>query len=87
MAKNKKKQKKSEDKSEPAPELSGPWISFRHGVIAIAVLSVLMAALTIYQALQVKPVGEAILIGLGYGVALWVIFFGFILINRLFGRK
>lgn len=85
MAKNKKNKKKTGE-PQPVPEKNA-WISFRSGAIIIAILSIGMAGLTIYQALMVKPVGEAILLGLGFGLSIWVIFFGIILLNRLLGRK
>jgi hypothetical protein len=79
--------KKTEAKSKTASESqSSAWIPFRRGVILIALLSVGMTILTIYQAIQVKPLGDAILYGLGFGASLWLIFFGFILLNRLLGR-
>lgn len=62
------------------------WIPYRQGVIVIAVLSIGMAILTTYQALEVKPLGEAILYGLFFGGSLWLIFFGMILVNRFLGR-
>lgn len=86
MAKKKKKKITTEGQATPEPA-SNAWISFRHGVIIIAILSVAMAVLTTYQALMVKPVGEALLLGLGFGASIWLIFFGFILLNRLLGRK
>lgn len=84
----KKKKKKNRVEGQPAPEpASNAWISFRHGIIIIAILSIAMAVLTTYQALMVKPLGEALLLGLGFGSSIWLIFFGFILLNRLLGRK
>lgn len=84
---NKKKQKNRLE-GQPAPEpASSAWISFRHGIIIIAILSLAMTVLTVYQALMVKPLGEALLLGLGFGLSIWLVFFGFILLNRLLGRK
>ena len=79
--------KASKAKDEKKPDLqSNAWISFRSGAIIIGVLSVGMAVLTTIQAMEVKPLGEAILYGLLFGASLWVVFFGLILINRLLGR-
>ncbi len=86
MAKKQKQKKKNE--GQPAGEnASNAWISFRHGIIIIGIVSIAMAALTVYQALPVKPLGEALLLGLGFGLSIWLVFFGFILLNRLLGRK
>ena len=82
--------KKAAKKAAAAPELKGTaWIPYRSGIIIIAILSVVMAGLTIYQAIALagKPVAEAVLWGLFYGGMLWVIFFGFILLNRFLGRN
>ncbi len=80
--------KKASKQAASTSELKGnAWIPYKTGIIIIAVLSVGMAAMTVIQAVQLgKTIGEALLSGLFFGGMLWVIFFGFILLNRLLGR-
>ena len=72
----------------PADVKSNAWIPYRTGIILIAILSIGMTALTVYQAVTESgmPLGQALLTGLFFGGMLWVIFFGFILLNRFLGR-
>ena len=81
MAKGTKKQTKKTNKSKPDPY--SPWIQMRTGLIVITIVSIGMAVfmgLPAYQAMGL----EGILWGLGFGVAIWVIFFGALLFNRFF---
>jgi sterol desaturase/sphingolipid hydroxylase (fatty acid hydroxylase superfamily) len=78
LAKSTKKQKK-----EGSNELqTGPWIKMRTGVILIAIISVFMAVATAWEAIPAKGLWEGILWGVIYGVFIWVIFFGFLFVNR-----
>lgn len=88
--KNGKKNPKKPDRSATASNegISNAWIPYRTGIIIIAILSIGMAAMTVYQAVNDfgKPLAEAIFLGVFFGGMLWVVFFGFILLNRLLGR-
>jgi hypothetical protein len=42
-----------------------------------------MAVLTAWQAIPTKGVVDGILLGILFGGLIWVVFFGFILFNRL----
>ncbi|HEY3312223.1 MAG TPA: hypothetical protein VGK00_11345 [Anaerolineales bacterium] len=64
-----------------------PWISLRRGTIVIAITSVLMAVLTAWQVIPSKGWLEGIFWGLIFGVLIWIIFFGNILVNRFLRRQ
>jgi hypothetical protein len=82
VAKNSKKPKnQKEEKS-----LNQPWISMRKGLIIIAITSVVLAVLTASQVIPSRGWVEGILWGLLFGAFIWAIFFGNILINRLFRK-
>jgi len=66
--------------------MSQPWISMRRAIIIIAFTSVAMAVLIASQVIPSKGWLEGILWGLLFGILIWAIFFGNILINR-FLRK
>ena len=74
------KKTKEEKTEKPKPQ---PWISMRSGIKIIAFTSVVMAVLTASQVIPSKGWVEGILWGLLFGVLIWAIFFGNILINRL----
>ena len=78
MSKNSKKKKKVKA-DDP---MSQPWISMRSGVKIIAFTSIAMAVLTAWQVIPSKGWLEGILWGLLFGVLIWAIFFGNILLNR-----
>lgn len=81
--------KKASRQAAATPELKGSaWIPYRTGIIIIAVLSIGMIAMTAYQAVTQFGMtwGEGLLRGLIFGGMLWIIFFGFILLNRFLGR-
>jgi len=80
---NNPKTKKEEKAENP---MNRPWISMRRGMIIIAITSVAMAVLTASQVIPSKGWMEGILWGLLFGVLIWAIFFGNILLNR-FLRK
>lgn len=84
-----KSAKKAAKQAGSSPELQGnAWIPYRTGIIIIAVLSIGMIVMTAYQAVTEFGMtwGEGLLRGLLFGGTLWIIFFGFILLNRLLGR-
>ena len=91
MAKKNKKNKppaKAKPQTEKQTFKAEPWIAMRTGVIIIAIISIVFAVLTGYQAYQSeKDLLDSILLGLAFGGGIWVIFFGNILINRFLRRK
>jgi hypothetical protein len=82
VSKNSKKKKKEKNNN----PMTQPWISMRSGVKIIAFTSIAMAVLTAWQVIPSKGWLEGILWGLLFGVLIWAIFFGNILLNR-FLRK
>jgi hypothetical protein len=81
MAKASKNQKKKSNKSKVDPH--SPWIKMRTGLIVISIVSIGMAIFMGWPAYQAMGI-EGILWGLGFGAAIWVIFFGAMYLNRLF---
>jgi hypothetical protein len=79
--KSKKPKNQKEDQS-----INQPWIPMRKGLIIMAITSIGMAALTAWQVIPSRGWLEGILWGLLFGVLIWAIFFGNILLNR-FLRK
>ena len=77
---SKKSKKRKEQKVEEA--IKQPWISMRSGIKVIAFTSIAMAALTAWQVIPSKGWLEGILWGLLFGVLIWAIFFGNILLQR-----
>jgi hypothetical protein len=82
VTKNTKKSKAPKE----AKGLNQPPISKRTALIIIAIISGSLAVLTAWQAIPTKGWVGGILLGLLYGVLVWVMFFGNILIKR-FLRK
>jgi len=80
-----KKQKKKKVEKTKLP-IAQPWISMNSGVKIIAFTSIAMAVLTASQVIPSKGWLEGILWGLLFGVLIWAIFFGNILLNRFFRR-
>lgn len=87
-SKNKSASKNAKKPSTLSEPQSSAWIPYRTGIIIIAILSIGMTALTVYQAMSQFGMnfGEALLRGILFGGMLWIIFFGFILFNRFLGR-
>jgi hypothetical protein len=77
---SKKSKKRKEQKVEDA--IMQPWLSMRGGIKIIAVTSIAMAVLTAWQVIPSKGWLEGILWGLLFGVLIWAIFFGNILLQR-----
>jgi hypothetical protein len=77
---SKKSKKRKEQKVEDA--IGRPWISMRGGIKIIAFTSIAMAVLTAWQVIPAKGWLEGILWGLLFGVLIWAIFFGNILLQR-----
>lgn len=54
---------------------SEPWLSKQTGLRAIGVISLLLAVFTAWQLWPAEGPFRAILWGLGFGVAIWAVFF------------
>jgi hypothetical protein len=80
----KKSKKRKEEKAKNL--VSQPWISMSSGMKIIALTSIALAVLTAWQVIPSKGWLEGILWGLFFGVLIWAIFFGNVLLNR-FLRK
>jgi hypothetical protein len=80
LAKKTKNQKN--DKEGMKELMTAPWIKKRTGIILISITSVFMAVTTAWEAIPVKGLWEGIMWGLIYGAFIWVIFYGFLFINR-----
>ncbi|MBN1149019.1 MAG: hypothetical protein JXA78_17305 [Anaerolineales bacterium] len=87
MAKKMNKTPKKEKKVQAQQNLSDPWISMRTGLILVTVISIGMAILTAWTTIPAIGWGEGLLWAVGFGVAVWLVFIGFFLFNRLVRRK
>lgn len=54
---------------------SDPWLSRRTGMTAMAVISLGLAAFMVWQLLPSQGIVQALLWGVGFGVALWGVFY------------
>ncbi|MGB8215128.1 MAG: hypothetical protein WCE68_16385 [Anaerolineales bacterium] len=84
-----KKEKKPKAKKQVNPFAgleAKPWISMRSGIIIISVISIGMAVTTAFQAVPIKGWVVGILWGIMFGILIWALFFGMVLINRLLKR-
>jgi len=77
---SKKSKKRKEQKVEDA--IMQPWLSMRGGIKIIAVTSIAMAVLTAWQVIPSKGWLEGILWGLLFGVLIWALPIGNILLQR-----
>ena len=69
-----RKEKKKERQHDTPPSASGPWLSQRSGLIGMTALSLVLTGWTAWQIHEFKPWSESILWGLGFGVAIWLVF-------------
>lgn len=88
MAKNTsdKKDKDAKMDAEIRAAMNQPWIKMRSGMIMIAIVSIFMAVFTAWQLWPSMEWWRAIGWGLIFGGAIWLIFFGGILLNRFLRR-
>ena len=91
MAKKAKKQSqkaKSDKNSWSKARPEDPWISMRTGVGLMTLLSLGMSVLTMMQTVPALGWVEGVLWGLGFGVAIWLVFVGFYFFTRwMRGRR
>lgn len=86
--KTRQKNKKQTPKKSQAPATNEPWLSKRTGLIVISMISIALALFMIWQLQPVLGLGEALLWGLGFGVAIWGVFALALAFNRwVRGRK
>lgn len=81
----KRKQSDMQGSEEAKPEVplrNEPWIKQRTGFIFMAVLSVALAVFTVWQTAPAIGIGEALLWGGGFGLAIWGVFFLAYAFNR-----
>jgi hypothetical protein len=78
----KKQAKKNKKNQKVKSNTNAPWIQMRTGLIIMTIVSIGMAIIMGWPAYQALGL-EGILWGIGFGVAIWVIFFGAIYLNRL----
>ena len=95
MAKKKRPQPKrpsvgqQQEKKEkpPVPQTNEPWLSTRTGLIVMVLLTLGLAAFIANQLRPVMALWEAILWGLGFGVATWGVFGLALAFNRFVRRR
>lgn len=84
----KKARKKAEAReTQSETDLFAPWISMRSGLIVMAIVSIGLAAWTAYQSYPQSSLVDSILWGVVFGGSLWLVFFGFMLINRFLRKR
>ncbi|MFN2224531.1 MAG: hypothetical protein PVH65_11655 [Chloroflexota bacterium] len=88
MAKKSDRKKRQQEKEKkPVPVTNQPWLSQRTGRIIMIVVSI---ALVIFMTVQLRPalgLGEALLWGIGFGVAIWGVFLLSYVFNRWMRRR
>ncbi len=84
---NKSNQKKRQKEKKPVPVTNDPWLSQRTGRIIMIVGSLALAIFMTYQLAPALGLGEALLWGLGFGVAIWGVFFLSYAFNRWVRRR
>jgi hypothetical protein len=71
----------------PVPVTNEPWLSQRTGRIVMIVISLALVVFTTVQLREPLGLGEALLWGLGFGVAIWGIFLLSYAFNRWMRRR
>jgi hypothetical protein len=88
--KNTQKGEKPDQSSAPAekkPAVNEPWLSQSTGLRTMAVVSLMLAAFMAWQLQESEGLGRAILWGLGFGGAIWLVFLGSLAFNRWLRRR
>ena len=82
---DKSKRQKRGKRKRPAPprgkRTSGPWLSRQTGLKAIGALSLGLAAFVTWQLYPSEGLAGSMVWGLGFGAALWLVFFGSLAFN------
>ncbi|GAB4533132.1 MAG: hypothetical protein Fur0018_22240 [Anaerolineales bacterium] len=56
------------------PMTAGPWLSMRTGLTGMSALSLTLGGWTAWQVHLTRPWGESLLWGLGFALAIWLVF-------------
>ncbi|MCA9970817.1 MAG: hypothetical protein KC425_11415 [Anaerolineales bacterium] len=72
-SKAKRARQKKREPEQPLP-LTAPWISQNRGMQAMILLSLVLAGFMAWQLHPTEGWGRAILWGLGFGAAIWLVF-------------
>lgn len=86
-SRRKSSQKKEQSDQSPEagkekPVVNEPWLSQSTGLRTMAVVSLMLAAFMTWQLQESEGLGRAILWGLGFGAAIWLVFLGSLAFNR-----
>jgi hypothetical protein len=87
MAKKMKKIPRKEKKAESRLNQNEAWISMPTGLRIITLVSVGMMVLTAWMTIPALGWFEGLLWTLGFGVAIWLVFIGFLYFNRFVRGK
>jgi len=82
MAKKMKKIPMSEKKEKSRQKQNDAWISMRTGLIVITIVSIGMVVLTGWMTIPALGWFEGLLWSLGFGIAIWLVFYGYVYFNR-----
>jgi peptidoglycan biosynthesis protein MviN/MurJ (putative lipid II flippase) len=82
-----KKARKKAEQHDSQPDLSAPWISMHSGLIVMGIVSIGLSIWTSFQITSDLSILQKILWGLIFGISVWLVFFGFLLLNRFLRRK
>jgi uncharacterized membrane protein YiaA len=83
----KKSKTKTEEENKSQQYQNEPWLSMRTGFIVITIVSIGMAVLTAWNAVQTQGLLNGILWGLAYGAGIWGVFAVALLFNRFIRGK
>lgn len=86
MANKKGRRKKSSGKK-PVPQTNDPWLSKRTGFLIVGFVSLILIGLITWQLESALGLGEALLWGVGFGIAIWAVFFLAYSFNRWVRRS
>lgn len=75
MAKPKNKKRKSKRPQKNAESTGKPWLRMSTGLRAMLLLSLVLAAFITWQLYPSEGLFRALLWGLGFGVAIWGVFY------------
>ena len=80
-----KKEKSSANKNQPSKNEA--WLPTRGGLMAVGVISILLAVWITIQAIKVSSLGESLLWGIGFGGSIWLVFGLVYFVNRFLRNR
>lgn len=83
MAKRSSKKKKKKKPGNNNPPENGAWLPTRGGLIALGVISLLLAAWITIEGMKVNDFSESLLWGLGFGASIWMVFGVVFFVNKV----